>query len=155
MHTGCTSRTSCMLHSFMRTPARPQHTSASVMSLTHTAVCALLDPVVVHMSHIGMATWDLLCVEESLAASDKCHFRARHFGRAFILPYKNTWVSRCIIDELYGEHCWRRCLDGSHRSSLTDDYQFELRHQAQLRRRQQRRRSRRARQRPAKVCVAH
>ena len=56
MHADCTSRTSCMLHSFMRTPARPQHTSASVMSLTHTAGCALLDHVVVNMSHIGMAS---------------------------------------------------------------------------------------------------
>ena len=41
------------------------------------------------------------------------------------------------------------CLDGSHRSSLTDDYQFELRHEAQLRRRRRRRRSRRSSERRA------
>ena len=144
------------LHSCMCTPARPQHTSGMCHE-PHTpqSVHSLITWLSTCRTLAWPLSWDLLCVEESLAASDKCHFRARHFGRAFILPYKNTWVSRCIIDELYGEHCWRRCLDGSHRSSLTDNYQLELRHQAQLRRRQQRRRSRRARARPAKVCVAH
>ena len=46
IHADCTSRTSCMLHLFVRTPARPQYTSASVMSLTHTAVSALHDHAV-------------------------------------------------------------------------------------------------------------
>lgn len=37
---------------------------------------------------------DLLRVEESSAASHKCHFRVRHFGRVFNSPYKNPlrWI---------------------------------------------------------------
>ena len=45
-----------MFHSFMGTPARPQYTSASVMSFTHIAASALHDHVVVHMSHSGIAS---------------------------------------------------------------------------------------------------
>ena len=56
MHADCTSCTSCMFHSFMGTPARPQYTSASVMSFTHIAASALHDHVVVHMSHSGIAS---------------------------------------------------------------------------------------------------
>ena len=39
----------------------------------------------------------MLCVEESLAASHKCHFRVRHFGRVFALPYKSTYC-RILIN---------------------------------------------------------
>ena len=53
-------------------------------------------------------------------------------------------------DLLHQLYCrTQRGSDGSHRSSLTDDYQFELRDQAQLRWRQRRRPSRRAAERQA------
>ena len=37
---------------------------------------------------------NLPCCVESSAATHKCHFRVRHFGRVFILPYKKA-VSFC------------------------------------------------------------
>ena len=84
------------------------------------------------------------CYPCEQAAFVRSHSRVRHFGGVFTSPYKNTWATRCTTLRSMSQG-----LDGSRRSSLTDDYQFELRDQAQLRRRRRRRRSRRAAERRA------
>ena len=57
-------------------------------------------------------------------------------GRGLCVPIQKhlgrVAASHCSMSQVCG-------LDGSHRSSLTDDYQFELRDQAELRRRRSRR----------------
>ena len=40
--------------------------------------------------HSLLSFWNLLSTQESSAASQKCRFRVRHFGRVFVLPYKYT-----------------------------------------------------------------
>ena len=101
MHVDRASCTSCTHYSFMRTPMRPCHTSSRAMSLTghntpHTPwlhncphVAHWHDPLFLH----------LLCVEESSAASHKCQFRVRHFGRVFDYLYKSVlMVDRALKD---------------------------------------------------------
>jgi hypothetical protein len=97
------------------------------------AACMLLLHALTHAPHravslsFSLRFWRLLPWQA--AAFDKVHSRVRHFGGLFTLPYKKTWATRCIA-----LRSMSRGLDGSRRPSLTDDYQSELRDQAQLRR---------------------
>ena len=50
--------------------------------------------------HSLLSFWNLLSTQESSAASHKCHFRVRHFGRVFDLPFKNT-----LGESLHLVHC--------------------------------------------------
>ena len=103
MHDDRASRTSSMHDSLMCTPVLPRYTSACAMCLTthilrHSAhsmithVACWHDPLFLH----------LLCIKENSAASDKCHFRVRHFGRVFNLPY-TTAVGLGTVRW----NCWR------------------------------------------------
>ena len=90
--------------------------------------------------------WGAVPLPGGQAAFDKCQYRAHHFAGVCASPYKSTWATLLH----HGLYCrTQRGSDGSHPSSLTDDYQFELRDQAQLRRRQRRRPSRQAAERQA------
>ena len=46
--------------------------------------------MIARVSHADNLLSSSICIDESLAASQKCHFRVRHFGRVFSLPYKIT-----------------------------------------------------------------
>ena len=69
----------------------------------------------------------LLSVQESSAASHKCRFRVRHFGRVFALPYKYSWASRRIINIMLLAISQAKLVQTVViRHRLTDDYEFEL-----------------------------
>ena len=82
-------------HSLMCTPAAA-HVMPWRMSFTHTTVCTRdRDAHVIGMpTRCGRALLARVCcvVKESSAASHRCHFRVRHFGRLFTLPYKRSCV---------------------------------------------------------------
>ena len=99
-------------HPVAATPAWPMHSSADTaqviaanMSHDHVSLCCF---------------YNLPSVQESSAASHKCHFCVRHFGRVFALPFKNTYLGEslhCALREkgsagstFQGNHACRSCL---------------------------------------------
>ena len=58
-------------------------------STSHTARGHDCCRSIAHLAcHSLLSFWSLLRTQESSAASHKCRFRVRHFGRVFVLPYK-------------------------------------------------------------------
>jgi hypothetical protein len=110
----CKGDRACCLHHMhlMRTPLAHLHAgmadalvcwsahAAQVMRQTYHDHMSALHQL--HLAHIS-PVHDLPSVQESSAASYKCHFCVRHFGRVFDLPYKmlltqlhcSPWV--CLV----------------------------------------------------------
>ena len=97
--------------------------------------CTLLWHALMHSPHravtLSLSLRFCACYCGEQAAFDRTHSCVRHFGRVLTLPYKSTWATRCSSALL----SYAGSSEGSRRSALTDDYQSEVRHHAQLRRR--------------------
>ena len=99
MHALCTTRASTVQARsacpFARRHDRSSHLHVSVelrAPYSH-------NHMVVHMCHacLAFSLLHLPNAQESSAASHKCHFCVRRFGRVFELPYKFNAVVQCAV----------------------------------------------------------
>ena len=88
MHAGTSAYTLIIHFSLVRTPARPQQSSAHTMRRAHCRMITRLSQCASHWW--AMCLLILLAVQESSAASHKCHFRVRRFDRVLTFPYKSV-----------------------------------------------------------------
>ena len=89
MHAARASRTSCRTtRTYSRRYGRGTRLHAPCVPHAHDTPHPPYDRTL-HIAHWhGPLFWHLLCVKQSSAASHKCHYCVRHFGRVFISPYK-------------------------------------------------------------------
>ena len=91
----------CSMHvmHIMHTPLTHVNASTAAahacMSHEHHTHCSLvITRLPAWHTLAGLLILNLPCCVESPAATHKCHFRVRHFGRVFALPYKKWQASR-------------------------------------------------------------